>query len=102
VVAITDDEQWRAVQQRVEDAARALDRTASSAPTEELGTATQAVAYHFRALVSALEAGRLLHRTTPSPSAQSLGTADDTVRARWAELDQAFNHMVAAYSPPRT
>jgi hypothetical protein len=99
VVAITDDDQWRAVQQRVEDAARSLERTASSAPTEELGTATQAVAYRFRALVAALEAGRLLHRATPSPSAQSLITADDTVRSRWAELDQAFNHMVAALSP---
>jgi hypothetical protein len=100
VVAITDDDQWIAVQQRVEDVARSLERAAGSAPTDDLRVVTQTVAYRFRSLVAALEAARLLHRTTPSPSAESLMTADDSVRSRWAELDEAFDRVAQVVAPP--
>lgn len=90
------DEQLPRVRAQAEDAARALDRVASSAPDEAGRANASAAAEGLRGVVFSLEAESLLRSGPTAPSAEQLAEADVARRRRGAELDAALSQLDAA------
>jgi hypothetical protein len=102
---ITDVAHWQSVSHRVEQTALALDRSASTAPTEEGGAAARRTADSLRGLVFAVESERLLRAGTVAPTGDQLMQADAATRARRSDLDAALadlDRSVRPASPPPT
>ncbi len=79
---ITDDAHWQSVRDRVEQAAQALERAGTAAPTEDGARVARRTAEALRGLVFALEASRLLRTAAVTPTAEQLIEADAATRER--------------------
>ncbi len=94
------DSQLPQVRAQAEDAARALDRVANTAPDEERRQAASSVAEGLRGVVFSLEAEHLLRTNVTPPTAAQLAEADLARRRRAGELDAALAHLDLATRPP--
>jgi hypothetical protein len=94
------DVQVDQVRAQAEDAARALDRTAASAPDEPRRAAASSVAEGLRGVVFCLEAEHLLRSGATPPTAAQLAEADVARRRRSGELDASLAQLDSMTRPP--
>ena len=94
------DAQVSQVRAQAEDAARALDRVAGSAPDEPRRQAASSVAEGLRGVIFCLEAEHLLRAGSAAPTAAQLAEADVARRRRAAELDAALAQLDFITRPP--
>jgi Fibronectin type III domain len=94
------DGQLPQVRAQAEDAARALDRVAQSAPDEQRRQAASSVAEGLRGVIFSLEAEHLLRTNATAPTDQQLAEADLARRRRAGELDAALTQLDAVTRPP--
>lgn len=94
------DGQLPQVRAQAEDAARALDRVAQSAPDEQRRQAASSVAEGLRGVIFSLEAEHLLRTNATAPTDQQLAEADLARRRRAGELDAALAQLDAVTRPP--
>jgi hypothetical protein len=96
---ITDRAHWQSVRERVEQAAQALERAGSAAPTEDGARVAGQTAESLRGLVFALEASRLLRDAAVTPTAEQLIEADAATRERRAQVDAALDELDSLIKP---
>jgi len=96
---ITDRAHWQSVRERVEQAALALERAGTAAPTEDGARVAGRTAEALRGLVFALEASRLLRDAAVTPTAEQLIEADAATRERRADVDAALNELDSLIKP---
>jgi hypothetical protein len=94
------DDQVTQVRAQAEDAARALDRVASTAPDEARRQAASSVAEGLRGVLFCLEAEHLLRSGATPPTAAQLAEADVARRRRTAELDASLAQLDGITRPP--
>ena len=94
------DDQVSQVRAQAEDAARAMDRTAASAPDEQRRQAASSVAEGLRGVIFCLEAEHLLRSGSTAPTAAQLAEADVARRRRAGELDASLAQLDYITRPP--
>ena len=94
------DVQLAKVRAQAEEAARALDRAAASAPDEPSRQDVSSVAEGLRGVLFTIEAESLLRSGPTAPTAEQLAEADLARRRRTAELDASLAHLDSATRPP--
>jgi hypothetical protein len=94
-----DAARWQSVRQTVDRAAEGLDRTASTAPTEEGVQAGRRAAEALRGLVFAVEADQLLRGGPTPPSPGQLADSDAVCRARRADAASALQALERLVKP---
>jgi hypothetical protein len=94
------DVQLVKVRAQAEEAARALDRAAASAPDELSRQDVSSVAEGLRGVLFTIEAESLLRSGPTAPTAEQLAEADLARRRRTAELDASLAHLDSATRPP--
>jgi hypothetical protein len=96
---IPDAARWQSVREQVEQAALALERAGSAAPTPEGAASARRAAESLRGMVFALESDQLLRDGTKVPTADELAQADALCRARGAELDVTLGSLEGLVRP---
>jgi hypothetical protein len=97
---IVDRVHWQSVRQRIEEAARSLDTTAATSPSEPARLAARQAAEGLRGLMFALESGLLLRESPVAPTGDQLMQADAAARARRAEAQSALDQLDRIINPP--
>jgi hypothetical protein len=97
-----DDEQRRAaVGAQVEDAARGLERGATTAPEGAHGALCRRAAESLRGLAFAIEADHLMRSGGQHPTGEQLAAADVARRNRATELDAVLQALRGTLTPKR-